>query len=327
MHMQKSFKILGIIVLSVVALAAVGLVWAHRLSLEPTIDYELQLRFRDVGILCEWHYPSLEGEPTHIEVCYTTRLGVQCYRIEGNHVVNYHRFYAAKQFSPSGIQARMFSEQGARLAEMIHGVMESSWPPRWHWNSPFVGRFVHDVTKVAYDSDDNEDTIFSCIISNMTAQIRQFETNNVGYVSMTTWWDPWSWGGTAYPLDEAPPAFTVLRSVFEQCMADPATREYHTTYIRGYPIPPPENSDYIPVFEAGLRGSRQRDIVQFLPSLGGVLIPIQKGINPFRKFNASYVPGNSLIINYRNEGNDRVLYLHGDNFVRVQVYGGEKPTE
>ena len=311
--------------LSVVALAAVGLVWAYRLSIEPRIDYDWRLTFRNVDILCEWHYPATNGMSAYVEVYFSTQFGIQCYRIEGNRVVNYHQISVAKEPDPSEMQIQTFNT----LSEAMQNAQRGS--SRWEWDSPFVMRHVSDVPKKAYDSDDNESTILSCIISNMTAQIRQYETDNVGYVSVMTWGSFRSWSANAYPMDQVPPELTALRNVFEQYMADPSTREYHTTYIRGYPIPPPENPDRIPVLDARKTsenfGGRQRDVVQFLMELGRILIPIEKGINPFKKFETPYAPGNSLIINYRNEDNDRVLYLHGDNFWRVQVYGGETPTE
>jgi len=326
-HMKKLFKILGIAVLSVVTLAAVGLVWSYRLSLEPEVDLEWRRNFSDFRILCEWYCPATNGVPAYVEVCYWVDLGVQCYRIEGNQVVNYHQIRIAKEPSPSEMQKQRFYE----FLKVMRDAQQSSRPSKWGWASPFVGWHARDMPKTAYDSDDNEDTILSCVISNMTAQVRQYETDNTGYVSMMAWWVPWSWEAVAYPLDEVPSAFKTLRDMFEQCMADPSTHEYHTTYIRGYPIPPPEQPKRVPVLNAWKTsldfGFRQRDAVQFLMEMGRVLIPIDEGVNPFSKFGVPYVSGNSLIVNYRNEDNDTVLYLHGDNFVRVQVYSGEKPTE
>ena len=322
--MQKSFKIFGIVVLSVVTLAAVGLVWSYRLSLEPEIDFEWMRQPRDYRILCEWHYPPKDDVPAYVEICYKTGLGIQCYRIKDNQVVNYHHISTIEKLDPSEMQIQMFIQ----LSKAIQDAQYSSRPSRWEWELLEKRDSVSDM--VVYSSFPEGKT-FSDIICDMESQIRLYETNTVGYVTMTTGRFLWSWEATAYPLDETPPAFTALRNVFEQYMADPSTREYHTTYIRGYPIPPPENPDHIPVLAAEWDvwkfGCRQRDVVQFLPGLGRVLIPIREGVNPFRKFGVQYVPGNSLIINYRNEDNDTVLYLHGDNFWRVQVYGGEKPTE
>jgi len=327
--MRKGVKILGIVALSVVTLCVAFFCVAYYMNYQyehtPKVDEEWRFFRHEGGILCEWHYPAADGIPAYIEVCFKTSFGIQYYRIGNNRVFNYHHVSVIKESGPSEMQIQTFKT----LSEAMRNAQRVS--SRWEWDSPFVMRYVSDVPKVAYDSDDNENTILSCIISNMTAQISQYETDHVGYVSVMTWGRFHSWNANAYPMDQVPPELTALRNVFEQCMADPYTHEYHTSYIRGYPIPPPENPDHIPVLAAEWDvwkfACRQRDAVQFLPSLGRVLIPIQEGINPFRKFGVPYVPGNSLIVNYRNEDNDDILYLHGDNFWRVQVYGGEKPTE
>jgi len=329
--MRKVLKVLGI-VLGVIALAVGGFVaWAYRQSLEPEVDFEWKRNFSDRRILFEWHYPATRGAPAYVEVCYIAEFGIQCYRIEGNHVIDYHHFKVSEKFNPNlEMMTWNFSEQVSRLTKAIRDAQSSSQSSRWYWVSPFTVQSPRHVPKMTYDSDDNEGTILSCIISNMVSQMRLYETNNVGYVSMIRWHIPDAWEATAYPLDEAPPVFKALREVFEECMADLSGCEYHTSYIRGYPIPPPEKPHRVPVLDARKTsqdfGARQRDVVQFLMEMSRVLIPIEKGVNPFRKFWVPYAPGKSLVVNYRNENEDTVLFLHGDNFWRIQVYGGEEPA-
>jgi len=52
------------------------------------------------------------------------------------------------------------------------------------------------------------------------------------------------------------------------------------------------------------------------------LIPIKKGVNPFKGLKTPFAPGNSVTLNYRFKGKDNIWYLNGDNFWRVEVYGG-----
>jgi len=320
--MRKVLKIVGA-VLGAAVLAVVGLgVWAYRQSLEPRVDYYSRLHGRDIWILCEWHYPATNGAPAYVEVCYATGLSIQCYRIEGDRVKNYHHF---RKCHPSDTQGWTLSEQGSKLSRAMRNVWDPSQTRGWYWE---LVESRDRVSGERFDFSLPEGKAFSDIISDMESQIRLYETNHVGYVSMTTWVLPRrTWEAAAYPFDEAPPEFKALRDVFEQCMADPSEREYHTSYVRGYPVPTPEKPSRTPVFDAWRYGFKQRDVVQFLPSMGRVLVPIEKGVNPFRKFRVPYAPGNSLVVNYRNENEDTVLFLHGDNFWRIQVYGGEESAQ
>jgi len=256
----------------------------------------------DRGFLCEWHYPAANGVPGYVEVCsHGGYFVTQCYRIEGDRVTDFH------------------TEVDSSLERNISKVAALM---RWRsdLNLP-----QHEKSLDLYYQTEKQ---FSHASREIEELVRPFKADGLGYVLVLSWKTPHIWAVAVYPLDKASPAVNELRDAFEIRMANPSGLEYHASYVRGYPVFSPEQPDNIPVLTAGKTPesfrSKQHDLLLFIPSMGRMLIPINKGIDPFKAFGVPFIPGNSVMLNYKSEENDGLWYLNGDNFWRVEVYAGEK---
>lgn len=269
------------------------------------------------GFLCEWHYPATNGMSRVVEVCYSTEWATQCYRIEGNRVTDYHwdidKILWREMWNVvdrEKLYGGSFTPQHEK--DLVSEEFNLCYQEKWR---PHAAREVEERT-------------------------HPFEADGTGYVTVLAWmWTPCSasesdaglvstgsWAIAVCPLDKASPAVNALRDAVKAYMADPSTREHHAAYVRGYPVLSPGHPDRIPMLRAWQDPkdfhSRQRDVLRFIPRMERGLIAIDNGINPFRGFRTPFVPGNSVLLNYRSKKKDWHWYLNGDNFWRVQVYGG-----
>ena len=271
----------------------------------------------DRGFLCEWHYPTTNAEPRVVEICYRAGLpATQCYRIEGNRVTDYH------------------FDVGDRLGNEIYKISEPKY-----WVGESARKNKSDMVPGEFDLC-WEETWRPHAMRELNTMTQPFEAEGKGYVAVLAW-ESIPLGPKAmdagcvstdrctvavYPLDKVSPAVNALRDAIKVFMADPSTRQHHAAYIRGYPVLSPEQPDNIHTLEGEkrTRGTRvrQRDVLQFIPNMNRMLIPIEKGINPFKAFKTPYIPGSSLMLNYKYQGLYECCYLNGDNFWRVEVYGG-----
>ena len=266
-----------------------------------------------VNFLCEWHYPATKDETAHTIVCYEAGYLTQCYRIEGDRVTDYH------------------SNKKCDLRLKIEEIIGSN-----------VRHSDRDTLIVAASNLYYQENWSSYAAREAEARARPFEAGGLGYVLVLTWkWapigsremdagisNPGKWAVAVCPLGEESPVVKVLRDAVDVFMADPSTREHHTAYVRAYPVLSPERPDRIPMLEGGKWFHdfhwQQRHVLRFIPSMDRMLIPIEKYVNPFEGFGTPFTPGSSLTLNYRHKGKDWFWYLNGDNFWRIEVYGGDE---
>lgn len=315
--MQKIVNVVGVVMLAfAVALGMFGCTHHPQNDDEPMVDFDFWGKSVNVGFLCEWHYPTTNGVSGYVEVCYGMTGDIQCYRIEGNHVTDYH--------------TRGKHNLWWEIEKIIEPeIRKNHLPPQYREELESEDLNFHYQEKWRPHA-----------MRELEALIRPFEVEGKGYVTMMAW----QWVSVhpstlkkgqenldhcavaVYPLNKIPQAVNALHDIVKANMADPSTREYHASYIRGCPVLYPERPNHIPVLQVRkyLRdfGYRQRDVLRFLPMGDRVLIPIEQGINPFKDFKMPYAPGNSLILNYRSKKEDWRWYLNGDNFWRIEVYGG-----
>ncbi|MCL1921051.1 MAG: hypothetical protein FWG50_08240 [Kiritimatiellaeota bacterium] len=329
--MWKGLKNTGFAVLGAVAVLAIalGIVWYVRGQQqdEPAVDDRIILasgRWKTVDriFLCEWHYPSTNGVPKIVEVFYYNAGIIQCYRIEGDNVTDYH-CVPVGGFWQEIEEAADFPPQ-RRDRDLVQRKKGLSPPP------PYLNYEERWRIRAAWDFNE---------------QVRPFEENGAGYAAVMAWeWIPLapslpstlpqsrlnfdSSAAAVWPMGESPPAINALHGTVKVFMADPSTRESHASYLRGCPVLPPTHSVRIHRLRAWKDSSdfdnRQRYVLRFLPGMDRALIPIDEGVNPFKGFETPYAPGNSVTLNYRSKEKDFRWYLKGDNFWRVEVYGGER---
>jgi len=323
--MRKFLKPLGIVVLSVAVTLAVTFgifMYGQREQPQDYIrDDNLFWDNYQSGFLCEWHYPATNGVPGHVVVFYTTsRHNPRCYRIEGNRVTDYH-----------------VSKEGGCFRKEIDRIKDPE-----HWRRESAPQHEKDLVPEEFDLRYQERWRVHAV-REFEAQTRLFEAQGAGHVAVLAWeWKAYDmfrasadWVNTGlcavafYPLDQASPAVNALRDAVKEFMDDPSTRWCYAdyVYVRGYPVLSPEHPNRIPVRKGGktpdyeFRAS-QHDLLEFIPCMERELIPIKKGVNPFKGLKTPFAPGNSVTLNYRFKGKDNIWYLNGDNFWRVEVYGG-----
>lgn len=318
--MRKRLKNLGVVFAVLALTVALGVFkYAQRGQQDnPMIDFGFEPGPGgvDFGFLCEWHYPATNGVPEYVEVCYYAGQMTQCYRIEGNHVTDYHCDYKN------------------RLRKEISRITE----PQYYRGE---SRPQHEKDLIPEEFDlCYQEKWRPYAIRDIERETRPFGVDGLGHITVLTWeWTPLGpnlldagcistdrCAVVVYPLNEASPAVNALRDAVKDYMADPSTREYHAFYVRGYPVLSPDQPNSAPVLEGGKTcwnfQWRQRDVLRFIPYMDRALIPIEKGVNPFKEFKIPFVHGSSLMLNYKSQEEDWRWYLHGDNFWRVEVYEG-----
>jgi len=317
--MPKVLKKLGIIVLSVAVTLAVALgivrYGQEQQQEEPMVSFDFwrsPFSGGDIGFLCEWHYPATNGAPGYVVVCYSSKYITQCYRIVGNRVTDYH--YS----NQGGLKREIEKITGPDGICLLQSDIEKN-PERWGGYLCYQKKWRTHAAR------------------ELEVLVRPFEAEGTGHVAILAWgWihcilmveppGPDRSTVAVWSLNEVPLAVSVLRDAVKDFMADPSTREYHASYIRGYTELSPERSRLVPVRKGKQYPQdfnfRQRDVLRFLPCMDRALIPIEEGINPFKGFKTPFVPGSSLKLNYRSKEKDWRWHLHGDNFWRVEVYGG-----
>jgi hypothetical protein len=142
-----------------------------------------------------------------------------------------------------------------------------------------------------------------------------------GYVSIQSWWSSPQTSGTdraSYPLDKMPPALAELKKAVDVCLQELPTAEFHHSYIRFRPVPPSQDMAAV-IAMPETHGSGfdyhflQRDVLKYKWG-SKALIPIDKGVNPFRCIWRRYRPGNSVTLRYTG--------YKRDYYCRVDVYEG-----
>ena len=298
---------------------------------EPHVNVEFVIA-KDSGFLCEWHYPATNGVPESVEVCYDVGYAIQCYRIVGDRVTDYHSIDSADYPPPDNV-TDYHSDRQNRFGRVIRLITESE---EWR-RCPDLPQHERDLLPdKAFDLSYQAKWRVHAM-QEAEELARPFGAD--GYVSVLAWeWRRCTyvagyvstglWAVAVFPLDKASPAVNALRGKVQAFMADPSTRKPHALYLRACPVLPPERPGRIPVLEArwkaGEFGCRQRDVLRFIPSMGSALTPIEKGVRPFNPFGKPFVPGTSLTLNYRSKKGDNFWNLNGDNFWRVDVYGGDE---
>jgi hypothetical protein len=259
-------------------------------------------------MLCEWHIPETNGISGAVEVCYWANAApIQCYRIEGDRVTDYHLIEDGDFFW---------------AIQEISGQQSQPWSPiKLQKISPDISLWDVDAAQRFRDR-----RLRLCTAEEIESKVRPFETKGLGYISVMSWTSDRVQTFAVYPLDTPPAEFKEFRDVFEKYMNDPSTCENHFSYLRAYSVPPPDKQGHVFVFNADqwprTFGSRQRDVLNFITAMKDALIPVNKGVDPFRKFGIPYTPGSSLTINYRSSGSDNFRYRNGDNFLRIKIYDG-----
>jgi hypothetical protein len=210
-----------------------------------------------------------------------------------------------------------------------NGVPESSVTCCWSEKNAFVQCCqIEGGTVRRYFFSENKELHDACraVFERVGNQEGGADVAGAGVVSVR-WW-PGQWNdprGMAYPLNGAPPEIErVWRSV-RAAMVDTSAGEWQGSYLRFRSVSTSAPVDSAQVIDvAGFCGSawnfglKKRDVLRFL-WWSDILIPIDKGVDPFKCINQDYHPGRSLTLNYRFQGKDC--------FRQVDVFAGKAFSE
>jgi hypothetical protein len=150
---------------------------------------------------------------------------------------------------------------------------------------------------------------------------------NAGYVSFTHRWFGMGLSGftssvvtVSYPLDRQPAAIRDVRSAVDACLTDASTAEFHHSYLRLHAVAAPCGGDVLVRMDdigwSIRKRSRfkQRDVLWWYGWRTALLVPVDKGVDPFKSIGCDYRPGSAVTLKYR------------DSYRRAEVYAGNAVT-
>jgi hypothetical protein len=158
---------------------------------------------------------------------------------------------------------------------------------------------------------------------------------NAGYVAFTHRWVGMLPSGftssvvtVSYPLDRQPAAIRDVRSAVDACLTDASTAEFHHSYLRLHAVAAPGGGDVLVRMDdlgwSIRKRSRfkQRDVLWWYGRRTAFLVPVDKGVDPFRCIGRDYRPGSAVTLIYSVESQQG----QEDSYLRAEVYAGNAVT-